>query len=237
MRAALVAFAVLRFGLRLELGPEFDSNANRAETSNAFPEIPKGDSLPAAPIASFLVRGTSAANLGWTAGRNTLRIGATVAGKIFFAGGATPQDQAVVQFALDDTIRTGDALLGLGGDYHDATQWVDCLAIISGGAPRADPSCHRDFRDGGPAAPAGGGRDTGAPVATEASETRLGVSLRGVVDPGTLDELRRAEAGSDPEAQLRALRRMQSGLKTLADDLGRRESELRKRAREIKPRK
>lgn len=69
------------------------------------------------------------------------------------------------------------------------------------------------------------------------ADGRFGVSLRSVIDPSTVDDLRRAEVGSDLDGQLRALRRMQGGLKALADDLGRRESDLRKRAREIRPRK
>jgi hypothetical protein len=64
-----------------------------------------------------------------------------------------------------------------------------------------------------------------------------GASLRGVIDPSTLDELRRAEAGQDLDRQLRALRKMQSNLRGVADDLGRREADLRRRAGQIKPRK
>ncbi|MSP62045.1 MAG: hypothetical protein EXR72_17275 [Myxococcales bacterium] len=94
-----------------------------------------------------------------------------------------------------------------------------------------------------PAPQAGGAPGTNGPPSDagknnlDASVPRLGVSMRGMIDPATLDDLHRAEAGQDLDAQLRALRRVQGNLKGLADDLGRRESDLRRRAREIKPRK
>jgi hypothetical protein len=70
-----------------------------------------------------------------------------------------------------------------------------------------------------------------------ASESRIGASLRGALDPQTLDELRRAEAGQDLDRQLRALKKMQTSLRGVAEDLARRETDLRNRARDIKPRK
>lgn len=85
--------------------------------------------------------------------------------------------------------------------------------------------------------PGGGSLGFGSTGGETFADPRYGVSLRGVIDPSTLDDLRRAEAGADLEGQLRALHRMQGGLKSLADDLGRREGDLRKRAREIRPRK
>ncbi|MSP62046.1 MAG: hypothetical protein EXR72_17280 [Myxococcales bacterium] len=156
--AGLVAFAVLRFGLRLELGPEFDSNANRAETFARPPAVPPGEALPS-PIASALLRTTASSTLAWVSGRNTLRLGATLGGKLFFAPAAAPQDVVVIQAAADDTLRAGETLLGIGADYYDATQRSDCAARTSTayqapvGATVAvpDASC-RDFRAGGPRA-------------------------------------------------------------------------------------
>ncbi len=88
------------------------------------------------------------------------------------------------------------------------------------------------------------GKSAGAPGGTTngladggGGETRLGASLRGALDPSLLDELRRAEAGQDLDRQVRALRKMQGSLRSLADDLARREADLRARARDIKPRK
>ncbi len=146
-----MAFAVLRFGLKLEIGPEYDSNANRVETWRT-PEVVSPDE----PIASFLLRSTAAATLSWRAGPNTLRAGATLGGKLFFADEAKPQDVAVEQLVLDDSLRVGKRLvLGAGGDFYDATQWNACAPPSFGGGDLVlspsvgDPSCHRDFRTGG----------------------------------------------------------------------------------------
>lgn len=150
MRAALVAFAVLRFGLKLELGPEYDSNANRAETI--------GDKAAGAalPIPSFLLRTTAFGSLRWTAGPSTLRASADLGGKLFFAGPAMPEDVAVAQGALDEQLRLGRHLvLGAGGDYYDAIQPRDCPPARFGNGDQqlspsvGDTSCHRDFRAGG----------------------------------------------------------------------------------------
>lgn len=59
-------------------------------------------------------------------------------------------------------------------------------------------------------------------------------TLRGVVDPSTLAELRRAEAGSDPERALQALRRARGEIADKAAELSRREAELRRRAAELR---
>ena len=61
--------------------------------------------------------------------------------------------------------------------------------------------------------------------------------LRGVVDPSTLGELRRAETGGDPELELAALKHAQRDLAVRAAELQRREAEMRKRATELRNRK
>jgi hypothetical protein len=61
--------------------------------------------------------------------------------------------------------------------------------------------------------------------------------LRDLVDPATLDELRRSDAGDDLDRQLRALRRAQGELDTLAKELDRRAHDLSTRADELKHRK
>jgi len=58
--------------------------------------------------------------------------------------------------------------------------------------------------------------------------------LVGVLDPATLDELRRAEGGGDPEGEIRALRRAEGDLAARAAELARREAALRKRAAELR---
>jgi hypothetical protein len=147
--AALVALSVLRFGLHLELGPEFDSNANRAEVFLTPPTVPPGDSPPPIPIESFLLRTTVAGTMLWSKGPNTLRLGLNGGGKVFFADAAQPQNVVVGQASLDDAVRAGNhLLLAVGGDYYDAWQWIACPDLVSGGVMVADTTCHRDFRAG-----------------------------------------------------------------------------------------
>jgi len=61
--------------------------------------------------------------------------------------------------------------------------------------------------------------------------------LRNLVDPATLDELRRADGSDDLERQVRALRRAQGELEGLAKDLGKRAKNLSTRAQELKNQK
>jgi hypothetical protein len=61
--------------------------------------------------------------------------------------------------------------------------------------------------------------------------------LRNLVDPATLDELRRSDGGDDLDRQLRALRRVQGELEGLAKELDRRARDLTTRADELKHRK
>src|SRR5258706_3864387 len=59
-------------------------------------------------------------------------------------------------------------------------------------------------------------------------------TLRNLVDPATLDELRRSDGGDDLERQVRALRRAQGELEGLAKDLDRRARALSTRADDLK---
>lgn len=61
--------------------------------------------------------------------------------------------------------------------------------------------------------------------------------LRDLVDPATLDELRRSDGGDDLERQVRALRRAQNELQGLANELDRRAKSLSTRADELKHKK
>ncbi len=132
MPAALAALAVLRLGLTLELGPEFDSNANRAEVLNLQQGGPT-------PVASFLVAGAADGSLLLAGEKNLLRLRLHAGGKLFFAEAATPQDVAVVHGSVDDALHLGRVTLGIAGEYYDAWQWIDCK-------DSSDSSCHRDFR-------------------------------------------------------------------------------------------
>jgi hypothetical protein len=69
------------------------------------------------------------------------------------------------------------------------------------------------------------------------SPTATATVLRNLVDPATLDELRRADGTDDLERQVRALRRAQGELEGLANELGRRARTLSRRADELKTQK
>ena len=60
--------------------------------------------------------------------------------------------------------------------------------------------------------------------------------LRGVVDPSTIEAMRGAGAGRDPDLELRSLRKAATDLEARARDLARREAELRQRAAELRRR-
>jgi hypothetical protein len=133
----VLVLAVLKLTLRLELGPEYDSNANRAE-------IIQGQATNDVPTGSFLLRSTARGTLAWRQGRNTLRLSGLIGGKVFFNSDVWDQNVIVGQITADDRVRVRDWLdLGLTADYYDATQQTT-------GATCAVVSCdrHRDFRTG-----------------------------------------------------------------------------------------
>jgi hypothetical protein len=133
----VLALAVLKLALRLELGPEYDSNANRAE-------IVQGAMDADMPTGSFLVRTTGRGQLVWRSGRNLLRGSALLGGKIFFSPDVQDQNTLVAQAGLEDRIQLHDAVqLSFGGDYYEAHQQT----VITTCSVR---SCdrHRDFRSG-----------------------------------------------------------------------------------------
>lgn len=146
MRALCALLAVLRFGLRLELGPEFDSNANHAATQPAAGR--------AGPIESFLLRGGARGRLSWDRKPHALRLSLDLAGKLFFAGDAGPQNAAAVRVTLEERSQLAPRFaLGVVAEYHDVLQPQAC-PLVPGGDPLqpvllADTSCHRDFRAGG----------------------------------------------------------------------------------------
>jgi hypothetical protein len=89
----------------------------------------------------------------------------------------------------------------------------------------------------GPTGSLGGGGTHNPPAFgadKSAGETTV---LRNLVDPATLDELRRADGGDDFERQVRALKRAQGELDGLARELDRRARALSTRADELKHKK
>ncbi len=86
---------------------------------------------------------------------------------------------------------------------------------------------------GGTGGTTGGGTTTGL-GANSGGDTTV---LRNLVDPATLDELRRSDGGDDLDRQLRALRRAQGELSGLANELDRRARALSQRADELKHKK
>jgi len=89
---------------------------------------------------------------------------------------------------------------------------------------------------GGGTPPAGFNNDPGTNNSGSSRATDSTV-LRNLVDPATLDELRRADGGDDLERQVRALKRAQGELEGLAAEMERRAKSLSTRADELKKQK
>jgi hypothetical protein len=95
----------------------------------------------------------------------------------------------------------------------------------------------------GPSNGFGGGSNSPPPPAAALPTFSSGATsdtatvLRDLVDPATLDELRRSDGGDDLDRQVRALRRAQSELTGLANELDRRARSLSTRADELKHKK
>ena len=100
---------------------------------------------------------------------------------------------------------------------------------------------------GGGAAPPPGGATGGGGSSTGGGSTGGGIGsagrgdstavLRNLVDPSTLEELRRADGSDDLERQLRALRRAEGELLGMARDLHRRADSLAARAADLRKKK
>jgi hypothetical protein len=127
---ALAALAVVRFGLTLSVGPEYDSNANRAE-------VVAGAEDPDHPVGSFLLRTTAGARLTWKTDRSVLRLSVGAGGKIYFDPAVFDQDVFALSIAAEERVRVARFFhVALVGDYYDAWQ----LHIA--------PFRARDFRSG-----------------------------------------------------------------------------------------
>lgn len=129
---SLAALAVVRFGLTLSLGPEYDSNANRAEV------VANADT-PDTPTGSFLLRGTASGRLIWRTERSTLRISLDAGGKVYFNPAVFDQDVFAINIDAEERVRLTRFLhLAVVGDYYDSWQ----LPVA--------PYRARDFRSGAP---------------------------------------------------------------------------------------
>jgi hypothetical protein len=127
---SFAALAVVRFGLTLSLGPEYDSNANRAEV------VANAES-PDQPTGSFLLRGTASAHLTWKSETNILRLVVGAGGKVYFNPAVFDQDVFALQLAGEDRVRVARFMhLAIVADYYDAWQ----LPVA--------PFRARDFRSG-----------------------------------------------------------------------------------------
>jgi hypothetical protein len=132
----IVALAVLKLALRLELGPEYDTNANRAE-------VVAGAQNSDQPTGSALIRTTARGTLAWSRGVSLLRLSVGGGAKVFLNPDVYDQTTFVGQLGADERLRVSDHVdLGLAGDYYDATQ-LDVRAPTCPGCLR-----HRDFRTG-----------------------------------------------------------------------------------------
>lgn len=83
----------------------------------------------------------------------------------------------------------------------------------------------------------GGGNSGGSFSNTTPTRSTESTVLRNLVDPATLDELRRADAIDDVDRQTRALKKAQGELETLAKELDRRAKALEGRAAELRNQK
>jgi hypothetical protein len=127
---ALAALAVVRFGLTLSLGAEYDTNANRAE-------IVAGAESPDTPEPSFVLRSTATGQLAWRKGINLLQVSGMLGGKLYLDPSVFDQDVLAGELAISERIRiTRFFHVAMLGQYYDAGQ----LDV----APRR----HRDFRNG-----------------------------------------------------------------------------------------
>jgi hypothetical protein len=137
---AVVLIAVLKLGLRLEVGLEYDSNANRSEVISGTAPI---DPPQGSPLLRTMARG----QLTWRRGASTLWVQGTLGGKAFFLPSVADQNMLVGQLSLDERLRASRVFhLGLGLDYYDAGQLtvdVPCGRLVC--------NRHRDFRTGGAA--------------------------------------------------------------------------------------
>ena len=127
--------ALLNLTLRLELGPEYDTNANRSEVVagavNADP-----------PVQSALTRTTARLGVVYKTRRNLVKAQVGFGSKVFFNPKVFDQDVVVGQGSLEDHVTLDrKSQLTLHGDYYDAYQHLvpstctDCLR-------------RRDFRTG-----------------------------------------------------------------------------------------
>ena len=165
MRVALVAFALLRLGMRLDAGPEFDSNANHVDNPRSVALDPLRYDVP--PVSGLLVRSTARGTLAWSEGQSAANLRLDLGGKLFFdrSGPSTyawgfdlvrareAQDVFVVRLAGDLLRDVGRLSLALGADYHEAVQWNNCpytksYVVTDPIVNINDTSCHRDFRQG-----------------------------------------------------------------------------------------
>jgi hypothetical protein len=131
--------AALKLTLRLELGPEYDTNANRAEVIAGTPAQDGGP-----PIGSALLRTTARGALTLRTGINQLRIDAGLGAKIFFNPDVFDQNVVVLQAGVEDRVRLSRRfLLGFQSDYYDAFQ-----PDIPSSCENKDCARERDFRSG-----------------------------------------------------------------------------------------
>ena len=130
------------------------------------------------------------------------------------------------------TPTAGGATGGGGGSGGSAGGGAGSPAPGSGGAGGSGGTGSGGIGTGG-----SNGGTTGGTTGLGANSGGDTTVLRNLVDPATLDELRRSDGGDDLDRQLRALRRAQGELSGLANELDRRAHALSQRADELKHKK
>lgn len=97
--------------------------------------------------------------------------------------------------------------------------------------PSAGLDSNTKMNDG---AAAGGGSWTGSPGRSEAGGTDLSLTIRGVMDPGTLRELQQAARSGNVQDRIAALEKARKRLEQVARGLSTQASKLRKQAKAVK---
>lgn len=133
----LAAIMLLKLVLKLDIGPEYDTNANRAEDIKGMQNVDPAH-------AAALLRLSGRVGLLWLRGINTLRVSGTVAGKIFFDSEVFDQTAIVGQLNVDERVALNRRIeVGVVGDYYDVSQVPDTPGCADAGCLR-----FRDFRSG-----------------------------------------------------------------------------------------
>lgn len=144
MPGPVLLLSLLKLALRLDVGPEFDSNVHHVENPR-----PGSDDAPL--VASLLLRARAGGRLAWSRGPTTLRLSLDLGGKLFAEAAAQAQDVAVGRLSGELRQQLSRGSLALALDYHESWQGRSCPPALTRDERgvqtfAVDSWCHRDFR-------------------------------------------------------------------------------------------